>query len=44
MSDLLTMDSRHQQSVRRKNLRLGLALGLLTLLYVAAVIAFLVIY
>lgn len=44
MSALLAMDSRHQQRVQRKNLRLGLALGLLALLYVAAVIAFLVIY
>jgi hypothetical protein len=42
MSELLTMDSR--QGVQRKNLRLGLALGLLTLLYVGAVIAFMVIY
>lgn len=33
-----------QQGAPRKNLRLGLALGLFTLLYVAAVIAFLVIY
>ncbi len=32
------------QGAQRKNLRLGLALGLFTLLYVAAVIAFLVIY
>jgi hypothetical protein len=33
-----------QQGAQRKNLRLGLALGLFTLLYVAAVIAFLIIY
>ncbi len=32
------------QQEPRKNLRLGLALALFTLLYVAAVIAFLVIY
>lgn len=38
----LTMD-RHDGSQKR-NLRLGLALGLLALLYVAAVIAFIVIY
>jgi len=41
MSELLTMDSR--RGARRKNLRLGLALGLLTLLYIVAVIAFLVV-
>jgi hypothetical protein len=42
MSKTLAMNS--QQGARRKNLRLGLALGLLTLLYVGAVIAFMVIY
>jgi len=42
MSEWLTMDS--QQGAQRKNLRLGLALGLLTLLYVGAVIAFLILY
>jgi hypothetical protein len=42
MIDALTMDT-HDGS-RKSNLRLGLALGLLALLYVAAVIAFIIIY
>jgi len=42
MIDALTMDS-HNGSQKR-NLRLGLVLGLLALLYVAAVIAFIIIY
>ncbi len=42
MSKTLAMNS--QQGAQRKNLRLGLALGLLALLYVGAVIAFMVIY
>lgn len=41
MNKALTMDSR--ENAQDKNLRLGLALGLLVLLYVAAVIAFLVV-
>ena len=42
MIDALTMDSR--DGSQKRNLRLGLALGLLALLYVAAVIAFIIIY
>jgi len=42
MIDALTMDSRDDS--QKRNLRLGLALGLLALLYVAAVIAFIIIY
>jgi hypothetical protein len=42
MSEILAMHS--QQIARRKNLRLGLALGLLALFYVAAVIVFLIVY
>lgn len=42
MIDGLTMDA-HDGSQKR-NLRLGLVLGLLALLYVAAVIAFIIIY
>lgn len=38
----LTMDRR--DGPQKRNLSLGLALGLLALLYVAAVIAFIVIY
>ena len=42
MIDALTMDSR--DGSQKKNLRLGLALGLLALLYIAAVIMFIIIY
>ena len=42
MIDALTMNSR--DGSQNRNLRLGLALGLLALLYVVAVIAFIVIY
>ena len=38
----LTMDRRDRS--QKRNLRLGLALGLLALLYIAAVIAFIIIY
>lgn len=38
----MTMDRR--DGSQKRNLRLGLALGLLALLYIAAVIAFIVIY
>jgi len=33
-----------QRSVSRKNLRLGLALALVALLYIAAVVAFIIVY
>ena len=42
MIDALIMDSRDDS--QKRNLRLGLALGILALLYVAAVIAFIIIY
>jgi len=42
MIDALTMDKRDRS--QNRNLRLGLALGLLAVLYVAAVIAFIVVY
>jgi hypothetical protein len=42
MIDALTMDFRDDS--QKRNLRLGLALGVLALLYVAAVIAFIIIY
>lgn len=38
----LTMDTRDDS--QKRNLRLGLALGLLAVLYVAAVIAFIILY
>jgi hypothetical protein len=38
----LTMETR--DGSQKRNLRLGLALGLLAVLYVAAVIAFIIIY
>ena len=40
MIEAMTMDSR--DSSRKKNRRVGLALGLLAVLYVAAVMAFLI--
>ena len=42
MIDALTMSSRDDS--QKRNLRLGLALGLLALLYIVAVIAFIIIY
>jgi len=42
MSGALTMDPR--EGSQKKNLRLGLALGSLALLYIAAVIMFIIIY
>jgi hypothetical protein len=42
MNQVATMNS--PDDAQRKNLRLGLALGLLALLYIAAVIAFIIIY
>ena len=42
MNEVMAMDS--DGGAQRKNLRLGLALGLLALLYIAAVIVFILVY
>ncbi|HYA30709.1 MAG TPA: hypothetical protein VEI95_17970 [Acidobacteriota bacterium] len=42
MNQIATMNS--PQDAQRRNLRVGLALGMLALLYIAAVIAFIIVY
>ena len=42
MIDALTMNT--HDGTQKRNLRLGLALGLLALLYIAAVIVFIIVY